>query len=291
MAKNKEKTMKIPYIASAWKVLFKPEEYGNYINDHSVVKGADGKWHLFGITSFGGGPGKERYFAHGVGENLSNPMKERGKAIDRGGLAWAPCVIQKDDNFYMFYGPSPTQLSVSFDMCEWFNYPVVLKGEPLMAAHRDHFVLEISKNKYLMYVVGVHEKKGAVSIFSSSNLLKWKFEGLALQSGENAPLNPAWGAMESPFVVKKDGLYYLFVTYTDCSKENYNDTLVFVSKNPKNFGIYNGEKDGVQPITKIQAHAPEILKENGEYYITTCGWDWQDIPHPGAVSIARLEWR
>ena len=97
--------------------------------------------------------------------------------------------------------------------------------------------------------------------------------------------------MESPFVVKKDELYYLFVTYTDCSKENYNDTLVFVSKNPKNFGIYNGEKDGVQPITKIQAHAPEILKENGEYYITTCGWDWQDIPHPGAVSIARLEWR
>ena len=149
-----KKMIKIPYIIGEWNVLFKPEKFGNYINDHSVVKGADGKWHLFGITSFDGGPSNERYFAHGVGENLSTSMKEVGKAIDRGGLAWAPCVIQKDDDFYMFYGPSPTQLSVSFDMYEWYNYSVVLKGEPLMAAHRDHFVLKISKNKYLITQMG-----------------------------------------------------------------------------------------------------------------------------------------
>ena len=58
--------MKIPRIAGDWKILFKPEKNGNYVNDHSVVIGSDGKWHLFGITSFDGIPAHERYFVHGV---------------------------------------------------------------------------------------------------------------------------------------------------------------------------------------------------------------------------------
>ena len=283
--------MKIPYIASDWNILFKPEKQGNYINDHSIIQATDGKWHLFGITSFGGGSYNERYFAHGIGDGLRAPMLEANRVIDRGTPAWAPCVIRKGDDFYMFYGPSPTQLAISFDLYEWYNYPVVLKNEPPMGAHRDHFVLQVGKNRYLMYVVGVRQKKGAVSVFSSRNLLQWSFEGFALTSGDDAPLKPGWGAIESPYVIKKDGLYYLFVTYTDCSKETYNDTLVFTSDDPKRFGEYNGGKGGAQPITKLHVHAPEILQVDGQYYITTCGWNGQDIPHAGAVSIAKLAWK
>ena len=143
------------------------------------------------------------------------PFEEKEKAIDRGTLAWAPCVIPKDDDFYMFYGPSPTSLAVSFDMFEWYNYPVKLNGEIPMAAHRDHFVLKLEDNKYIMYIVGTKNKKSCVSLFESSNLLEWDFCGYALTSGDDAPLNPPWGAMESPFVVKMDELYYLFVTYGD----------------------------------------------------------------------------
>ncbi len=282
--------MKIPRIASDWRILFKPEKNGNYVNDHSVVIGSDGKWHLFGITSFDGIPAHERYFVHGVGESLREEFVEVGRSVDRGTLAWAPCVIRRGENYYMFYGPSPTSLAVSFDMYEWYGTNIYLKDEPLMGAHRDHFVLQLEENKYLMYVVGVCEKRGAVSCFSSSDLLNWQFENFALTSGEKAPLTPGWGAFESPFVVKKDGLYYLFVTYTDCSDENYNDTLVFCSDDPKSFGRYNGGVDGAVPITKLKAHAPEVLSENGEYYITTCGWNTKPNPNKGAVSIARLEW-
>lgn len=282
--------MKIPYIAGEWKILFKPEKNGNYVNDHSIVVGSDGRWHLYGITSFEGKPTHERYFVHGVGESLDKPFDEVGRSIDRGTLAWAPCVINKGDNYYMFYGPSPTSLAVSFDMFEWFGTGVSLKGEPLMGAHRDHFVLKISDDEYLMYIVGVHEKRGAVSCFSSSDLITWNFENFALISGENAPLTPAWGAFESPFVVKKDGLFYLFVTYTDCSDATYNDTLVFCSDDPKNFGIYNGD-DGTKPIAKLQAHAAEVIEDGGKFYITTCGWNTKPNPNKGAVSIARLEWQ
>lgn len=112
-----------------------------------------------------------------------------------------------------------------------------------------------------------------------------------MTSGEQAPLKPAWGAFESPFVVQKDGQYYLFVTYTDCSSSNYNNTLVFCSNDPKSFGEYNGGFGGAIPIAQLYAHAPEILEIDGKYYITTCGWNNQDIPHKGAVSIAILDWQ
>jgi beta-fructofuranosidase len=282
--------MKIPYIAGDWRVLFKPEKQGNYVNDHTLVMGSDGKWHLYGITSFGGGAYNERYFVHGVGDTLQTPLREFGRTIDRGTPAWSPCVIRKDENYYMFYGPSPTSLAVSFDMYEWYGHTVTLNSEPVMAAHRDHFVLEVAPNEYLMYVTGVHNKKGAISLFSSHDLLTWDFEGFALTSGDDAPLTPGWGAMESPFVVKKDGLYYLFVTYTDCDDENYNDTLVFCSEDPKSFGEYNGGVGGAKPITTLYAHAGEVLTHNGKYYITTCGWKNKPNPNKGAVSIAPLEW-
>ena len=43
--------MKIPQISGQWQLLFKPEKHGNYVNDHSVVVGSDGKWHLYGIIT------------------------------------------------------------------------------------------------------------------------------------------------------------------------------------------------------------------------------------------------
>ncbi len=282
--------MKIPRIAGEWRVLFAPEKNGDYVNDHTIVRGPDQKWHLYGITSMTGKPCDERYFVHGVGDDLGAPFKEMGRSIDKGTLAWAPCVIEKDQNYYMFYGPSPTSLAVSFDMYEWFGHTVTLQNEPLMAAHRDHFVLQLDNGKYFMYVSGVYQKRGAISCFSSDDLLVWRFEGYALTSGEQAPLKPAWGAMESPFVVKKDGCYYLFVTYTDCSNETYNDTLVFCSDDPTRFGEFNGEGEGAKPITRLYAHAPEILEADGQWFITTCGWRRKPTPHKGAVSIAPLEW-
>ena len=124
---GKEKVkMKIPYIKSDWSVLFKPEKHGKYVNDHSIIKAHDGCYHLFGITSFEGGAPNEKYFVHGITPSLDKQMYEHdNRAIDRGTLAWAPCVVQTEgDYYYMFYGPSPTSLSVSFELHEWYNHTV-----------------------------------------------------------------------------------------------------------------------------------------------------------------------
>ena len=181
---------------------------------------------------------------------------------------------------------------MSFDLYEWCNHTINLNNEPLFSAHRDHFVLRLDDGSYLMYIVGTKDKRSCISLFGSSDLVNWDFKGYALISGKDAPLNPAWGAMESPYVVKIEDEYYLFVTYTDCSAENYHNTLVFTSKDPTSFGVYNGGKDGAIPITQIFAHAPEIIKDGDEYFITTCGWNgYEGVPNKGAVSIAPLKWK
>ena len=282
--------MKIPEISSEWKTLFKPRFYGRYVNDHTLLY--NGKWHLIGITSKKGVPTQERYFVYAVGEDLHRKFKETSKVIDNGTLAWAPCVIEHKSLYYMFYGPSPTKLAVSYDFGDWFGQEIRLNGNPPMSCHRDHFVFKIEKNKWLMYVTGLKDRRSSIACLESTDLLNWNFVGFALTSGEKSELNPSWGAFESPFVVKRDDGYYLFTTYTDCSASTYHNTLVFYSQNAYDFGCYNGEnseKGFAKPITKLRCHAPEVVKENGKYYITSCGWRKSSFTR-GAVKIAELKW-
>ncbi|MGN0543625.1 MAG: hypothetical protein ACI4JG_09270 [Acutalibacteraceae bacterium] len=280
--------MKTPYIASEWKTLLSPFRFGKYVNDHTLYY--DGKWHLIGITSKQGTPNCERYFVHAEGETLQKPLKETCKVIDTGTLAWAPCVIEHNGLYYMFYGPSPTKLAVSFDSGDWFGHEIHINNAPPMACHRDHFVLKLGENEWVMYVTGVKDRKSAVSCLVSNDLINWDFHGYALISGEKSTLNPSWGAFESPFVVKTDGMYYLFTTYTDCSKATYHNTLVFCSESPYSFGCWNNGEGGAIPVAQISAHAPEIVKENGKWYITTCGWKKSSFTK-GKVKIAELKWK
>lgn len=281
--------MERPRIAGAYRPWFKPAAAGNYVNDHCIVR-KDGAYHLFGITSRSARPADERYFVHAAGKSLQSPLAEMGVSIDRGTLAWSPCVTEHGGDYYMIYGPSPTSLSVSPDLYEWFNYPLSIQNEPLYAFHRDHFVLRLEDGGYLLYASGIQDRRGCISAASSRDLIHWKFEGYALTSAPDAPLRPAWGAMESPFVVRRGGLYYLFVTYTDSSDATYNDTLVFVSGDPLHFGCYLSEAEPARLAARLYAHAPEIICESGKSYITTCGWIGKPNPNPGCVSIAPLEW-
>lgn len=83
--------MKIPYISDKWRILFKPEKYGNYVNDHTIVKGADGDWHLYGITSFDGAMPITKLSAH------------------------APEIIEENGKYYI-------------TTCGWTDKPVPHKG-------------------------------------------------------------------------------------------------------------------------------------------------------------------
>lgn len=288
----------IPMIASEWRVLFQPQVYGLYVNDHSLVRHSDGSWHLFGITSHAK-EGEdyaelERYFVHAAGSLWgAEPMLELGKCCDNGVRAWAPGVIRHGPRYFMHYGPSPMRMATSFELCHWMEQTPTIGGAPLDSCHRDSMVFKVAEDHWLMYITGIDDSMfGVVSVLESHNLVDWKFLRYALRTSGKAPYNPPWGATESPFVVKMADLYYLFITYTDCKHHNYHNTLVFASTDPTDFGNYTGDNEADVVVAKLQAHAPEIIQDSdGQWYITTCGWRGYNTPVEGGVAIARLEWK
>ena len=284
----------IPVITSDWKILFKPERYGRYVNDHTLVRHDDGLWHLFGITSHATEDfsEKERYFVHAAGKlQGGEPMRELGKVCDNGVRAWAPGVIKHGPRYYMHYGPSPMRLATSFELGHWMEHTPTITGAPLDSCHRDSMVFRVEDGLWLMYITGIDGKYGVVSVLESDDLVNWKFIRFALRTSGNAPYNPPWGATESPYVVHIDGLYYLFITYTDCKHHNYHNTLVFCSEDPTNFGEYTDDNEEDLVIAKLHAHAPEVIQDDdGQWFITTCGWINYGTPVEGGVAVARLDW-
>lgn len=282
----------LPRISGEWSLLFAPSRYGHYVNDHSILRGHDGRWHLFGITSHAERDfaENERYFVHAATGSLDEPMTELGKVCDNGVRAWAPAVIGHGGRYYMFYGPSPTRFATSDELGHWMENSIHFHETPLDAAHRDHFLLQVADDRWLMYATGIHRRLGVISVFESADLIHWTFLRYALTTTPEAPLQPPWGATESPFVLRRDGLYYLFLTYTDCSHATYHDTVVFASADPTDFGSYAGGDRGGAFCTRLRAHAPEIVAADGKMFITTCGWRGFGAPIEGAVAIAGIEW-
>lgn len=288
----------VPRIAREWKPLFIPKSSGCYINDHCILKGPDGAWHLFGITGTSElpNPEQERWFAHGQGSSSlwsDKPMHELDVVCNDGTRAWAPGVIGHDGRYFMFYGPSPTKLAVSRDLKHWMREDVVLAGAPLEACHRDHMVMQLEESTWLLYATGLDKAgMGVISIYISNDLRNWRFVRSALRTTGKAALSPAWGATESPFVFLHQGWYYLSITYTDCNPANYQQTLIFRSLNPFDFGVFDADHPEQSVVQRLQAHAPEYLYDEKErsWHITTCGWRGFGLPHEGGVSIARLEW-
>ena len=173
-------------------------------------------------------------------------------------------------------------------------------------AFRDAMVLKTGENTWLMYATRLvtsaqareaQEKNySAVALYESHDLVTWTDIGFALTTSGDAPYNLPYSSCESPFVMKYGDWYYLALTYVDYAEhwgESYQNTIVFRSLRPNDpyaFGDYDGDESMI--IARLQTHAPEFVQnpEDGKWYVTTASWLGSPAPHPGAVSIAELEW-
>jgi hypothetical protein len=119
----------------------------------------------------------------------------------------------------------------------------------------------------------------AVVLASSHDLTHWKPEAPALVSDVKC----GYGALESPFIYRRNDDYYLFVNF---SHRQYEETLVFHSKDPYRF-------DWNSPMCTLFAHAAEIFDWRGKTHITHCGIEdrhWSDIGAPYGLWLAELQW-
>jgi beta-fructofuranosidase len=282
-----------------WRPLFTPAKTGAYVNDHCVVRGADGRWHVFGITKATPtiDPHQERWFCHGSGPSLAGgAFVEHGRVCDFGTRAWAPAVAFDGERWVMIYGPDRLRAAISDDprLESWHEAPCSLVGAPLGAVLRDGMIFRLDDDTWLLYATGKRGREGAVSVCVSENLLDWRFVRYALRTTAAAPKQPPWAATESPFVFRKDGEYWLSMTYTTSmgGPAEYHETLLFRSTNPFDFGTYSG--DASEPTARLAAHAPEYLvdPDTDRWYVTSAGWPGERFGTviPGSVAIRELDW-
>ena len=300
----------IPRIAGAWQALFRPERSGSYINDHTIFRDAEGNWRLIGITSKTDGDySREKYFAVGMSADFppEGGMTELEPVSDFSELAWAPHVIHDGEKYRMFWSPHKLHQMESKDGIVWENHEVTMPV-PFHKFFRDGMVLQVAENQWLLYTTARGAYYSQVDIYQSFDLEQWQYIRTALGSGFGSERNSPFSSMEAPFVVDHQGHYYLSLTYNNDSfflhgilltfkvwlnPASYNETLVFHSDNPYDFGVYRGRGNSPTLLTELETHAPEFVHhpETDSWYVTTAGWPWVATLTSGEAAVAPLEWQ
>jgi len=261
-----------------------------YINDHCLIKGPDGRYHLFGIThkkEIVPPPWAEHTFAHASSEELLKiPWQKHPRVLEADKKLgethlWAPHIIEKDGSYYMFYAgggghwDSMINLAVSKDLFNW-ERPAV---NPLFRDFydaRDPMALKVG-DEYLLYYCKTYSQddhRSAVAVRRSKDLIHWSEPEFALVLSDSPRLINS-GHTESPYVFEHQGRFYLAV----CTPfYHYRLTRIFISDNPYRFEEKN-------EITSFIAHCAEILNWEGKWFASHAGWFYD------GVYLAPINWR
>ena len=273
-----------------------------YLNDHTFVRGPDGTWHLIGIThAEPAAPHDELHLAHATAPTLHGPWTAQpfATSVDTAAgetLLWAPHVIHHDDRFWMFVcagGESMDayriHLATSDDDCvTWTRHP----ANPLLVdgyEARDPMVLRVG-DRWVLYYTATSTPAGGnfvVAAVESDDLVHWHGRREVYRDACSGTFG---GGTESPFVVERDGRWYLFLGpdwqgLLDALEQtgrydpaSYRRSRVLVSDDPFSF-------DAADEVGRIDAHAAEVVvDDDGSTWVSHCGWG------QGGVFLAPLTW-
>lgn len=254
-------------------------EPGGYVVDHALIE-KDGVHHLFYIRGPAASAWPEfptRNFGHAVSTDLihwqiKEPILQSSEGKWDSFQVWAPHIIAHQGKYFMFYAgvnDNATQaigLAISDDLYKWERYgngPLITTGEwgvwspDQWSDCRDPMIFKDGKTFYCYYTAFRNTEFGkgeyCIGISSSSDLFNWKDEGFIRM--ENSLETPP----ESPFVLKKDGKYYLFYTSYQYG------TVYSISDNPiKGWEQIPGDKASILP----HVSASEVYYSEDKWYIT-----------------------
>jgi len=210
---------------------------------------------------------------HSCGESIG------GWAEDRSEFIQSPFVLKHDGLFYMFYGGHSTRaraaagwtdecqmcLMTSADGKHWKRHEnseclsrlFIGPGEV-----RDPCVIRVGTLWY-MYYAGFHSGdslKAAFFVRTSEDLICWSDWKIVHEDSNYG--DGIWNT-ECPFVVYKEGFYYLFRTKSYYAGETY----VFRSEDPLDFGIGDASE---KFVCGIRCAAPEIIVDSkGNEYLSS----------------------
>jgi hypothetical protein len=275
-----------------------------YVNDHSLIL-ANGTWHLFYTKGDGSirpwmSSGNEIEIGHETSTDLINwttvPDALRigpAGALDASHI-YAPSVIAADGRYYLYYTGNEQGfftgehilLASSTDLMTWTRessepifrpdsnwaayYPVGYangRGGPI--SFRDPFVLRDGDGYICYYVARLRDTVGGeracVAAATSSDLRTWTDRGPVLtRPVMGNDVNP-YTHPESPCVVVRDGTYYLFW-------KGGSGTHYAMSDDPLDF-------ETSEDRMLSTSHASKIFEWRGDWYITSCSRDINDVMH------------
>lgn len=256
--------------------------------DFGVWQAADGSWQLWSCIRGTRAPGKTRLFHRWEGAKLTDPhWRPMGIAMQAdpslgeppGGLQ-APYVLRHDGGFLMFYGDWVNiRLARSRDGKRFERWPVEgasrtgLFSEGPEANTRDAMAIRIGDVWYCYYTAHP-DNQGAVYCRTSTNLADWSESTIVSRGGRGGD---GFNSAECPFVVWRDGYFYLFRT------QHYGQnaaTHVYRSKDPLDFGVFDDSKW----VATLPVAAPEIITHEGQEYIAYL------LPSLKGIQISRLVW-
>lgn len=291
-----------------------------YINDHSVIHGNNGKWHLFGITReepphFM----QERNLAHATSPELTawpwekQPFALTAEYEQHGEVhLWAPHVIEHDGTYYMYYcaGASHGQpreevtaatrdprnyrihLATSTDLWEWERH----EENPLFTdgwSGRDPMVIRLPEDldatgasgeslagKWIMYYTATDPPDGGNRIVAYRTSDDLIHWSDRAVAYRDPTTGRGGGTTESPFVVRRGDWYYLFIAPRGGPGNGYAYAGTDIFRSRSPVGFKPEDIVG-----HIPAHAAEVVRDtDGQWYITHCGWG------QGGVYLAPLRW-
>jgi hypothetical protein len=291
-----------------------------YINDHSIIRGPDGAWHLFGITRQEP-PNwmEEQSFAHATAPALTAaPWRKQPYALtadyaEHGEVhLWAPHVIEHAGTYYMYYcagaGTAPTRtevtrqnrdsqnyrthLATSTDLRTWVRHP----ANPMFTDGwdaRDPMVLRLPEDapgtgpdgqplagKWILYYTATDPVDGG------NHVVACRVSDDLVNWSDRAiayrdpTIGRGGGTTESPFVVHRGDWYYLFIAPRGGPGNGYAYAGTDVFRSRDPLQFASEDIVG-----HIPAHAGEVVRDtDGTWYITHCGWG------QGGVYLAPLRW-
>ncbi len=292
----------IPYLKGESRMVIDPkpapdfDENEWYTNDHCFVTGHDGTLHWFGINNPYPPKGKSLYgYEHPyIGHLISTkPDKNwerlafafdeyESQGTERVG---APYVVwhEKSNRWIMvlstyFDKRSGLEVCWSDDLCVWNRTKKRILEGTLQPSTRDPHIIKGKDGKYWIHMVssGVEGRKNSQIIrLKTKDFEHFEKPQIIMEINGKRP------AIESPFLVERNGLWYLFCTY---AHRRYEETIVIVSDDPNHFDF----KENC--LTTLFGHASEIFTYNGKTYISSCGPEDRQSLNNHGVTLAELGW-
>ncbi len=168
----------------------------------------------------------------------------------------------------------------SADLVNWERTKKAILPEKLWVSTRDPHIMKGTDGKYWIHVVSTGNngvKQTQVLRIKTKDFINFDNPQTILSINDNN-----WATLvESPFLLERNGFWYLFFTY---AHRRYTETIVVVSDSPDNFDYYKNT------LTTLFGHASEIFNYKNKSYISSYGPEDNQYLNQHGVTLSELRW-